>query len=97
MKTVFRWIGIIVCIIVLVCALLWFLNKEGYINPDTGLSKLINNIEEHIGGISDDTQDFLKDEGIIKTPEPSAEPSSAPAADAPVESPSDSANPIENP
>lgn len=74
MRLIFRWIGIIVCIVVLLCAILWILNEKEYINPESGLSKLINNIEEHILGISDDTQDFLKEEGLISTPEPSVTP-----------------------
>lgn len=78
MKYIFRAIGIIVVLVVVLSFGLWFFNDRGYINPNTQLSKSITNVSEHILAIWDDITSFFSDmDGCQKqapTPEPSASP-----------------------
>lgn len=69
MKLILRIIGLVVVLVVLAAGVLWYLNDKGHLDPNSGLSKWITSIENHLRGITDDTEDFLKDEGIIPTPE----------------------------
>lgn len=80
MKTILRIIGTIVVIVVLAGFVLFKLNEKGFVSG--ALSQWIASVSQHITGISDDTKDFLLDEGYIhstETPSP-AEPTGEPAA-----------------
>lgn len=95
MKLVFRIIGIVVVLVVLACALLWFLNEKEYLNQDSALSKFINKIEEHFTGISEDTGDFIDQ---LKSPNP--QPEQTPQAQDNVDNttePSVTENPVAEP
>ncbi|MDO4564132.1 MAG: hypothetical protein Q4C04_00770 [Clostridia bacterium] len=80
MRLILRIIGLVVVLVVLAAGVLWYLNDKGYIDPDSGLSKWITNIQNHLTGISDDTQEFLQDEGYISTPSPEETVAPSPAS-----------------
>ena len=73
MKTIARIVGTVVIIVALVYLGLVYLNNHGFISGD--FSDFLFKISGNLGAIRDDTEDFLRDQGYISTPPPTAEPS----------------------
>lgn len=67
MKTILKAIGFIVLVVVLAALVLYFLNDRGYLSGD--LSEWINSMTGHVADMTDETKEFLEDEGIL-TPKP---------------------------
>ena len=63
MKTVTRFIGIVVIIAVLAGFVLYKLNERGFISGN--LSAWVTVMTEHITGIKKDTENFLHEEGYL--------------------------------
>lgn len=59
MKHVFRFIGIVVVVVVLAALVLYFLNGQGYLRGP--LSDWINNMQGHIDGVVHDTEDTINE------------------------------------
>ena len=78
MKHVFRFIGVVVVLVVLAALVLYFLNGQGYIRGP--LSTWITNMQEHFNGAVQDTQETI-DEFRGVTPDP--RPDSLPTPDVP--------------
>lgn len=74
MKTILKAIGFIVLVVVLAALVLYFLNDRGYLSGD--LSEWIDSMTGHVTDMTDETKEFLEEEGIL-TPRPS--PTAAPA------------------
>lgn len=79
MKTILKAIGFIVLVVVLAAAVLYYLNSHGYISGD--LSEWINRMTGHVVDMTNETKDFLEDEGYL----PSAAPTEQPTPDATAE------------
>lgn len=79
MKMIFRIIGFLVVIIIVVALVLYTINSFGYLKGP--LSHWINNIAGHCQGIVHDTTDFLEKEELLPVPESTdqAVPSASPA------------------
>lgn len=75
MKHIFRFIGVVVVLVVLAALVLYFLNGQGYIRGP--LSTWINNMTSHISGAVQDTQETI-DEFRGTTNEPTQEPTASP-------------------
>ncbi len=93
MKTILKAIGFIVLVVVLAALVLYFLNDRGYLSGD--LSEWIDSMTGHVTDMTDETKEFLEEEGIL-TPKPAT---TAPAASAvptaePTAAPSDTAEPV---
>ena len=63
MKSLMRFIGIVVVIAVLAGFVLFKLNEKGFLSGN--LSEWISVMTEHIVGIKNDTEDFLHEEGYL--------------------------------
>ncbi len=63
MKSLMRFIGIVVVIVVLAGFVLFKLNEKGFLSGN--LSEWISVMTEHIVGIKNDTEDFLHEEGYL--------------------------------
>ncbi len=73
MKHVFRFIGIVVVLIVLAALVLYFLNGQGYIRGP--LSTWITNMQVHFNGAVQDTQDTIDEfRGVTPDPRPDSLP-----------------------
>ena len=59
MKHVFRFIGVVVVVVILAALVLYFLNGQGYIRGP--LSDWINHMTGHISGTVQDTQDMINE------------------------------------
>ena len=59
MKHVFRFIGIVVVLVVLAALVLYFLNGQGYLKGP--LSEWINRMQGHIDDAVHDTQDAINE------------------------------------
>lgn len=78
MKTILKAIGFIVLVIVLAALVLYFLNDRGYLSGD--LSEWIDSMTDHVTGMTDETKEFLEDEGIL-TPKPDTTPEVVPTSE----------------
>jgi len=63
MKSLMRFIGIVVVIVVLAGFVLYHLNIRGFISGN--LSEWVTVMTEHITGIKNDTEEFLHEEGYL--------------------------------
>jgi len=72
LKFVLKVVGVVVVVVALVCATLYFLNDRGWLTGS--LKGLVDSITGHVTSIGTETKDYLEDEGFICTPEPSLEP-----------------------
>ena len=63
MKSLMRFIGIVVVIAVLAGFVLFKLNEKGFLSGN--LSEWISVMTEHIVGIKNHTEDFLHEEGYL--------------------------------
>ena len=63
MKSLMRFIGTVVVILVLAGFVLFKLNEKGFLSGN--LSRWITVMTEHITGIKNDTEDFLHEEGYL--------------------------------
>lgn len=63
MKSITRFIGIVVLIAVLAGFVLFKLNEKGFISGN--LSHWVTVMTEHITGIKNDTETFLHEEGYL--------------------------------
>ncbi|MBR3039000.1 MAG: hypothetical protein IKI52_09880 [Clostridia bacterium] len=59
MKHVFRFIGVVVVLVVLAALVLYFLNGQGYIRGP--LSTWITNMQTHFNGAVEDTQETINE------------------------------------
>jgi hypothetical protein len=66
MKHVYRFIGIVVVVIVLLAALLYFLNEKGILKGP--ISEWIDNVKEDILKIFGHTMDMVHDMGNEENP-----------------------------
>lgn len=71
MKHIFRFIGVVVVVVILAALVLYYLNGQGYIRGP--LSEWISNMSSHVNGAITDTQDTI-DEFRGKTPDPTEAP-----------------------
>jgi hypothetical protein len=100
MKHVFRFIGVVVVLVVLAALVLYFLNGQGYIRGP--LSTWINNMQEHFNGAVHDTQETIDEfRGVTPDPRPDALPTPEQipgltdlATEAPTEQPTDTPEPV---
>ncbi len=73
MKHIFRFIGVVVVLLVLAALVLYFLNGQGYIRGP--LSTWINNMQKHFNGAVQDTQETIDEfRGVTPDPRPDALP-----------------------
>ncbi len=73
MKHVFRFIGVVVVLVVLAALVLYFLNGQGYIRGP--LSTWITNMQEHFNGAVHDTQETIDEfRGVTPDPRPDSLP-----------------------
>ena len=73
MKHVFRFIGVVVVLVVLAALVLYFLNGQGYIRGP--LSTWISNMQTHFDGAVHDTQDTIDEfRGVTSDPNPDSLP-----------------------
>jgi hypothetical protein len=73
MKHVFRFIGVVVVLVVLAALVLYFLNGQGYIRGP--LHDWIENMQIHFNGAVHDTQETIDEfRGITPDPRPDALP-----------------------
>ena len=63
MKSLMRFIGTVVVILVLAGFVLFKLNEKGFLSGN--LSKFITDMTDHVMGIKNDTEDFLHEEGYL--------------------------------
>ena len=63
MKSLMRFIGIVVVVVILAGFVLYKLNERGFISGN--LSEWVSTMTEHITGIKDSTEDFLHEEGYL--------------------------------
>ena len=63
MKSLMRFIGTVVVIVILAGFVLFKLNEKGFLSGN--LSEWISTMTEHILGIKNDTEDFLHEEGYL--------------------------------
>ena len=63
MKSITRFIGVVVLIVVLAGFVLFKLNERGFLSGN--LSQWISTMTEHVLGIKNDTEDFLHEEGYL--------------------------------
>ena len=63
MKSLMRFIGIVVVVVILAGFVLYKLNERGFISGN--LSEWVSTMTEHITGIKDSTEDFLHEEGNL--------------------------------
>ncbi|MBQ3652637.1 MAG: hypothetical protein IJQ45_10705 [Clostridia bacterium] len=63
MKSITRFIGVVVLVAVLSGFVLFKLNEKGFLSGN--LSEWITTMTEHILGIKDSTEDFLHEEGYL--------------------------------
>ena len=63
MKSITRFIGAVVLIVVLAGFVLFKLNERGFLSGN--LSQWISTMTEHVLGIKNDTEDFLHEEGYL--------------------------------
>ena len=63
MKSLMRFVGTVVVILVLAGFVLFKLNEKGFLSGN--LSNWISVMTEHIVGIKNDTEDFLHEEGYL--------------------------------
>ncbi len=63
MKSLMRFIGTVVVILVLAGFVLFKLNERGFLSGN--LSQWISVMTEHITGIKNDTEEFLHEEGYL--------------------------------
>lgn len=70
MKNVFRLIGIIVVIVVLIAVVLYYLNEHGFLKGT--LSEWITNMKNHVTGAYEDTKDVIDE--FRGTSEPTPQP-----------------------
>lgn len=63
MKSLMRFIGTVVVVLVLAGFVLFKLNEKGFLSGN--LSRWITVMTEHITGIKNDTEDFLHEEGYL--------------------------------
>ena len=63
MKSLMRFIGTVVVVLVLAGFVLFKLNERGFLSGN--LSNWITVMTEHITGIKNDTEDFLHEEGYL--------------------------------
>ena len=63
MKSITRFIGVVVLIAVLAGFVLFKLNEKGFISGN--LSHWVTVMTEHITGIKNDTENFLHEEGYL--------------------------------
>lgn len=63
MKSLMRFIGTVVVILVLAGFVLFKLNERGFLSGN--LSRWITVMTQHIVGIKNDTEDFLHEEGYL--------------------------------
>ena len=75
MKHVFRFIGVVVVLVVLAALVLYFLNGQGYIRGP--LSTWITNMQTHFNGAVEDTQETIN-EFRGQTPDPRPDSLSTP-------------------
>lgn len=73
MKHVFRFIGVVVVLLVLAALVLYFLNGQGYIRGP--LSKWITSMQSYFNGAVEDTQEMINEyQGNTPDPRPDALP-----------------------
>ena len=72
MKYLFRLIGFLVVVLVIVALALYTLNSFGYLHGP--LSKWINDVANHCQGTVNDTMDFLENQDYIDLPLPTSTP-----------------------
>lgn len=70
MKHVFRFIGIVVVILVLAAVVLYYLNEHGFLKGT--LSEWITNMKNHVTGAYKDTKDVIDE--FRGTPDATAQP-----------------------
>ena len=70
MKHVFRFIGIVVVILILAAVVLYYLNEHGFLKGT--LSEWITNMKNHVTGAVEDTKDVIDE--FRGTAEPTAQP-----------------------
>ena len=63
MKSLMRFVGTVVVVLVLAGFVLFKLNEKGFLSGN--LSNWISVMTEHIVGIKNDTEDFLHEEGYL--------------------------------
>lgn len=63
MKSITRFIGVVVLVAVLAGFVLFKLNEKGFLSGN--LSEWISVMTEHITGIKNDTEEFLHEEGYL--------------------------------
>ena len=63
MKSLMRFIGTVVVIVVLAGFVLFKLNEKGFLSGN--LSHWITSMTEHVIGIKNDTENFLHEEGYL--------------------------------
>ena len=63
MKSLMRFIGTVVVVLILAGFVLFKLNERGFLSGN--LSNWINVMTEHVLGIKNDTEDFLHEEGYL--------------------------------
>ena len=63
MKSITRFIGAVVLIVVLAGFVLFKLNERGFLSGN--LSQWISTMTEHVLGIKNDTENFLHEEGYL--------------------------------
>ena len=63
MKSITRFIGVVVLVAVLAGFVLFKLNERGFLSGN--LSQWISTMTEHVLGIKNDTEDFLHEEGYL--------------------------------
>ncbi|MCL2694803.1 MAG: hypothetical protein FWE69_00565 [Clostridiales bacterium] len=85
MKLIARIVGSVVIILILAGAALYALNQRGFIKG--GLSDFISKMTGHAQNISDDTRNFLKEEGYIHSPDPDPDAPDEPSDEEPETTP----------
>ena len=69
MKHVFRFIGVVVVLVILAALVLYFLNGQGYIRGP--LSKWITSMQSYFNGAVEDTQEMINEyQGNTPDPRP---------------------------
>lgn len=63
MRSITRFIGVVVLVAVLSGFVLFKLNEKGFLSGN--LSEWISTMTEHVLGIKDSTEDFLHEEGYL--------------------------------
>lgn len=82
MKHVFRFIGVVVVLLVLSALVLYFLNGQGYIKGP--LHEWIDRMQGHLDGVVHDTQDTINEfRGETAAPEDALPPATVQPASTP--------------